>query len=75
MKAKTVKRTGWFLGCLLAIVIYFGVIGISWIATCGIIKLITLCFGWKFSWFVATGIWLLMWLIKSAFSGTITVKK
>lgn len=75
MKAKTVKRTGWFLGCLIAISAYLGVIGISWIATCGIIKLITLCFGWTFSWFVATGIWLLMWLIKITFSGTITMKK
>ena len=32
--------------------------GISWIVTCGIIKLITMCFGWKFSWAIATGIWL-----------------
>lgn len=24
--------------------------GFSWIVTCGIIKLITLCFGWTFKW-------------------------
>jgi hypothetical protein len=36
----------------------------SWLATCGIIKIITLCFGWDFSWAVATGIWLVMCLVK-----------
>lgn len=41
--------------------------GISWIVTCGIIKLITMCFGWEFSWAVATGIWLIICLLESAF--------
>ena len=31
--------------------------GLTWIATVGIIKLITLCFGWGFSLTHATGIW------------------
>ena len=30
--------------------------GISYIVTCGIIKLITMCFGLEFSWAIATGI-------------------
>ena len=47
--------------------------GISWIVTCGIIKLITMCFGWKFSWASATGIWLIICILKSIFS--VTVKK
>ena len=47
--------------------------GISWIVTCGIIKLITMCFGWKFSWAIATGIWLIICSLKSIFS--VTVKK
>lgn len=46
---------------------------ISWIITCGIIKLITICFGLTFSWAIATGIWLILCLLKSVFS--ITVKK
>ena len=75
MKVKTVKRTGWFLGCMIAILAYLGIAGASWIITCGIIKLITLCFGWSFDWLISTGIWLVMWLLKSTFSGTITVKK
>ena len=47
--------------------------GISWIATCGIIKLITICFGWNFSWPVATGIWLIIMILKGIFN--VTVKK
>lgn len=38
---------------LLAILLY----GLTWIATVGIIKFITLCFGWGFSLTHATGIW------------------
>lgn len=47
--------------------------GISWIVTCGIIKLITMCFGLEFSWAVATGIWLIIRILKSIFN--VTVKK
>ena len=46
---------------------------ISWIITCGIVKLITICFGLTFSWAIATGVWLILRLLKSVFS--ITVKK
>lgn len=37
---------------------------ISWLAVCGIVKLITLCFGLTFSWMLATGIWLILLLVK-----------
>ena len=47
--------------------------GISWIVTCGIIKLITMCFGWEFSLAIATGIWLIILILKSIFK--VTVKK
>ena len=40
---------------------------VSWIATCGIIKLITLCFGWIFRWSVSTGIWLALILARTVF--------
>ena len=49
--------------------------GISWIVTCGIIKLITMCFGWEFSWAVATGIWLIICILKSIFNVTVNNKK
>ena len=38
-------------------------LGLSWLICCGIIKLITLCFGLAFSWATATGIWLILILL------------
>ena len=52
---------------LIVIAILILVYGISWIATCGIIKLITICFGWTFKWHIATGIWLIGLLLSSIF--------
>lgn len=43
-------------------------VALSYFITCGIVYLITLCFGWTFSWLIATGIWLLMVLLKSIFN-------
>lgn len=40
----------------------------SWLLTCGIIFLIRLCFGWAFSFAIATGIWLIILLLKGIFS-------
>lgn len=57
------------IGLLIFVLLY----GISWIVTCGIIKLITLCFGWQFKWSVATGIWLVICILKSIFSHHTTV--
>lgn len=48
---------------------------ISCLITCGIIKVITVCFGWTFSWPVAIGIWLIMCLLKSVFKSNVNVKK
>ena len=75
MKAKTARKLGTAFGVILAIVIYLAVCMVSWIATCGIIKLITMCFGWTFSWAWATGIWLVMYLLRATLSDTVTVKK
>ena len=56
------------------IILFFALCyGISWIVTCGIIKLITMCFGLEFSWAIATGIWLIICILKSIFN--VTVKK
>lgn len=57
------------IGAILLVLCY----GISWIVTCGIIKLITLCFGLTFKWSVATGIWLIICLLRSIFR--VTVRK
>ena len=57
------------IGIILLVLCY----GISWIVTCGIIKLITLCFGLTFKWSIATGIWLIICLLRSIFR--VTVRK
>ena len=48
--------------------------GVSWIVTCGIIKLITMCFGWTFKWSIATGIWLIICILRSIFNVTVKNK-
>ena len=55
------------MGCILAVLFIIFVYVLSWIATCGLIKLITLCFGWAFSWAIATGIWLVILILKNIF--------
>lgn len=48
------------LRAVLAIILFLIVgYGLSWAVTVGIIKLITLCFGWGFSLAHATGCWLI----------------
>lgn len=72
-KNKTLARViGTGIGVLSAVVMIYAV---SWIVTCGIIKLITMCFGLTFSWGMATGIWLIWILLKSLFSNNVTIKK
>lgn len=70
MKDK-IKQGGIVAAAVILLLILCG--GISWIITCGIIKLITMCFGLEFSWAIATGIWLILCILKSIFK--MTVKK
>ena len=46
------------------------ILAISWLATCGIVKLITLCFGLTFTWAIGTGIWLVLFLLGTVFGGS-----
>jgi hypothetical protein len=66
MRAKNVRNFGTALGCLAVILILVLAGGISWIVTCGIVKLITLCFELTFSWLWATGIWFILMLLSGA---------
>ena len=52
---------------MLLIIMSLLALALSWIVTCGIIKLITLCFGAAFSWLIATGIWLVLLSLKLVF--------
>ena len=68
-KNKKVIATG---GSALLLTIIFLVVafGFSWIVTCGVIKLITMCFGWQFKWSIAIGIWLVMCLARTVFKNS-----
>ena len=53
----------WFIiGVIIAL-------ALSWAITAGLIYLICLCFSWQFNLLVATGIWLIMIILKSVFGG------
>lgn len=41
--------------------------GLSWAVVVGIIKLITVCFGWTFSLAYSTGVWLVLCLLWGLF--------
>ncbi len=58
------------LVAVMVIVVLIACYGLSWIVTCGIIKLITMCFGWTFKWSIATGIWLIICILQSIFKTT-----
>ena len=59
---------------LTIILVIVGLVFLEWIITVGIIKLITMCFGWTFKWSVATGIWLIICILQSIFKSNINVK-
>lgn len=55
------------IGIILAILVFVLGVGAGWLTVCGLVKLITLCFGLTFSWPVATGIWLCFLLLSIVF--------
>lgn len=56
---------------ILIALLFVAIYAVSWICTCGVIKLITMCFGLTFSWTIATGIWLVILLLKNIFNVTV----
>ena len=68
MKKFLSKLSPCFLGASVAVGIAVLLYALSWIIAVGIIKLITMCFGLYFSWGTATGLWLVILLLKSIFS-------
>lgn len=64
---KKMKNTGIGVICIVVVILLYSV---SWIVTCGVIKLITMCFGLTFKWSVATGIWLVMALLRTIFKSS-----
>lgn len=70
---KSFKAKDWILILAIALIPVLA-FGFSWFVTCGVIKLITMCFGLTFKWKVATGIWLTIIVLKSIFTVTVTEK-
>lgn len=68
----SIKRGGITALAVIGIVILL--YAISWIIACGIIKLITICFGLTFKWSVATGIWLILSLLRFYFKSSTNSK-
>lgn len=53
-------------GMVCTLIVVFGY-ALNWVVTIGIIKLITMCFSIGFSLPMATGIWLILCLLKLVF--------
>lgn len=52
---------------VIGLLITAAILALNWGITIGLVKLITICFGWKFSLLVATGIWLVLFLLSDLF--------
>lgn len=60
---KLINKIKEYSSSVIAFIIILAVaLFITWLPTCGLVKLITLCFAIKFSWKFATGIWLILLL-------------
>ena len=75
MKNSDLKNNKTIRGTIAVLFLMAGLIAFNWIVICGIVKLITLCFGWTFSWPIATGIWLVMVLLRMVFVQSSSSKK
>lgn len=75
MKNLDLKNNKTIRGTIAVLFLMAGLITFNWIVICGIVKLITLCFGWTFSWPIATGIWLVMILLRMVFVHSSSSKK
>lgn len=75
MKNLDLKNNKTIRGTIAVLFLMAALIAFNWIVICGIVKLITLCFGWTFSWTIATGIWLVMILLRMVFAQSNSSKK
>lgn len=62
MKKSLIELGGSLLG-------FISVVAASWITTCFIFLLITKCFDITFTWKIATGVWLSLFLLSTPFNG------
>jgi len=48
----------------MVIAVAVGLTVFSWLITCGIVKILAMCFGLDFTWGAGTGVWLILFLLK-----------
>ena len=53
------------LGIIGIVLVIIAGAGLGFLFTAGVVKLISMCFGFAFSWKIALGVWLAMVLIKA----------
>ena len=58
----------------LIILLFILLCGLSFLITAGILKLIFACFGLAFSWKIALGVWLILFLLNGIGSATVKTK-
>lgn len=54
---------------LIVALLLIGLYALSWALTIGAIYLICLCFSWEFNLLIATGIWLIILILKGIVGG------
>lgn len=59
------------VGCLALIIIFFFLLGISFLACAALFWVVCWAFGWVFSWKIALGIWIVLAVLRGIFSVTI----
>ena len=70
LKHKTLYKISRGKGlAIISVILIIVLVGLSWLITCGIFKLITMSFGITFTWKIASGIWLILILISGFIKG------
>lgn len=52
---------------IIALLFVIFLLTLSWLMTCGIVYLISLCFGFAFTWAIGSGVWLVLLLLGGLF--------
>jgi hypothetical protein len=52
---------------LIFLIAILSALALSWLLTCGLVKAISVCFSFEFSWKIATGIWCVIMLLRLIF--------
>lgn len=66
MAKKLITNLAFGVCCAVVVVLAALIILISWLAICGLTYLVTLIFGWTYSWLAASGFWVAIVLIGAA---------